>query len=531
MSINDLDLILKKDPVITTWPAKSLCEKPERVEKDYLVHAKTHLSLGDTAKYVDTIFKWVSGVNKGTFIGAVLGEYGEGKTSFMVHVWARSQEQRICTVPPFKWRTFEEIVDAVDGWIQYLLRDTHPQLSRRVQRAHERFQQQTTEELARAMAQKTDKDYESVLEMVRLLVDSGEMQLTKMSAARLLDFVAEVTEIVREADYEGLLVLLDEPEVAGKNLGNETVQLFLLDLSDQLHNRRGNYGVFLSMPANFYAIAQTRFSALPARLAIRNCFPRLSDIYGPDFAEVLWSRYIEEFELGEEGRSLVSPLALQAIGQVGSSDHRDLSYGPRSVVSAFRRMVDHYRETSTPYEPPHLVQDILDQEVMVKPEYRSKIISVQRSPDVNDENRESLMLLAAFPSGLHNKTLRELNIEDILRPLSRSGGLVHRTAFAMGLRALRRPGEGRDETNLLRDMIEEIDGEYVPDRRAFQHALNAFVRDIIPLIFNEHRGQQLVGWQTLQPLQEVAPGVYLGTMQGAFQHTVRRFPGRAIALL
>jgi hypothetical protein len=531
MSIDDLDLILKKDPVITTWPARSLCQTPERVEQDYLVHAKTHLSLGDTAKYVDTIFKWVGGTNKGTFIGAVLGEYGEGKTSFMVHVWAQSRDQRICTVPPFKWRAFEEIVDGVAGWVQYIMKDTHPRLARRVQRAHQRFRQQTTEELARTTARKTDKDYESVLETVRLLVESGEMQLTRMSADRLLDFVAEATEIVCEAGYKGLLVLLDEPEVAGKNLGNETVQLFLLDLSDQLHNRQGNYGVFVSMPANFYAIAQSRFSALPARLGVRNCFPRLSDIYGLDFAEVLWGRYVEEFELGEEGRSLISPLALQAIGQVGSSDHRDLSYGPRSVVSAFRRMVDHYRETAEPYQPRHFVQDVLDQEILVKPEYRSKILSVQRSSDVNEENREALMLLAAFPSGLRNNTLQELGIEEILRPLARSGGLVYRTAFTMGLRDLRSPREGGEEADLWRDIIEEIDGEYAPDRRAFRNALNAFTRDVIPMIFNERKGQQLVGWQTLQLLEEVAPGLVMGTMQGAFRHTVRRYPGRAVAVL
>ena len=47
MSIHDLDLILKKDPIISTWPARSLCDKPQDVEKDYLVHAKTHLSMGE----------------------------------------------------------------------------------------------------------------------------------------------------------------------------------------------------------------------------------------------------------------------------------------------------------------------------------------------------------------------------------------------------------------------------------------------------------------------------------------------------
>jgi len=529
MSINDLDLILKKDPIISTWPAKSLYEQPEDVEKDYLVHSRTHLSLGDTAKYVDTIFKWVSGINKGTFIGAVLGDYGEGKTSFLLHVWAKSRERQVFAVPPFEWNAFEQIVDAIAGWIQYVLKDTHPELARRIRHVHDEFRQQTNQDLARTIA-KSGQDYDSVLETIEALVDQG-MTLPEMSAARLLDFVAEATPIIREAGCKGLLILLDEPEVAAKKLGSETVQHFLFDLSNELHRRQGNYGVFLSMPGNFFANAQRRFSALPARLEVRKCFPRLGDIYGPDFAEVLWSRYVKEFELGKQGRDLVLPLALQAIGQVGSSDHRELSYGPRSVVSAFRRMVDHYLETSTPYEPQHFVQDILDQEILVKPKYRSEILTVQRSSDVHEENRESLMLLAAFPAGLHNETLRELGIVDVLRPLARSGGLVYRTAFTMGLRALRSRREGVEETNLLRDMIEDIDSEYAPDRRAFDNALSAFAHDVIPLFFQKRKGKQLIGWQMVQPMKETASGVRFGTMMGAFQQMSRNFPQRAVRLL
>ena len=531
MSIKDLDLILKKDPIISTWPARSLCEKPRDVEKDYLVHARTHLPLGDTARYVETALKWVSGVNKGAFIGAVLGDYGEGKTSFLVHMWAESREQRVCAVPPFEWSAFEEIVDATSGWIQYLLRDTRPDLARRMRHVYDSFRQQTVEQLARATAETTSQDYQFVLETVLSLVDSGTMQLTEMSAARLLDLVAAASDIVRQAGYKGLLILVDEPEVAAKKLGSEAVQHFLFDLSNELHRRQGDYGVFLSMPGNFFASAQARFSALPARLEVRGCFPRLGDIHGADFAEVLWSRYVEEFALGDEGRNLVSPLALQAIGQVGSSDHRLLSYGPRSVVSTFSRMVDHYQQTGEAYSPQHFVQDVLDQEILVKPDYRSRILSVQRSPDVNDDNREPLMLLAGFPSGLHHDKLRELGIEEILRPLARSGGLVYRTAFTMGLRALRRLGEEGQPASLLSEMIEEIDAEYAPDRRAFQNALKAFAQDVVPLIFSERKGQQLVGWQTLHPLQEVAPGVYLGAKQGAFPYTVRRFPNRVVMVL
>ena len=44
MSIKDLDLILKKDPIITTFPVSQLQTQPRTVEQLYLTHAKTHLS-------------------------------------------------------------------------------------------------------------------------------------------------------------------------------------------------------------------------------------------------------------------------------------------------------------------------------------------------------------------------------------------------------------------------------------------------------------------------------------------------------
>jgi hypothetical protein len=528
MSIEDLDLILKKDPIIATWPARDLADNPQRVEKDYLVHARTHLPLGDTAKYVDLIFKWVSGENKGTFIGAVLGDYGEGKTSFLVHTWAESRKRKVVAVPPFQWKAFEEIVDGLAGWVGYVLEGNHPDLARRLERIHEGFRQETIEDLARDAARETGRDYDEVLETVRNLVDSGKMQLTEMSPARVLDFVKESTEIVMDAGYEGLLLLLDEPEVAAKKLGGDTVQHFIFDLANELHQRQGNYGVFLSMPANFYASAQARFAALTARLEVRNCFPRLGDIYGPDFADVLWGRYVDEYALGDEGRSLVTPLALKAIGQAGDSENRHLSYGPRTVISAFRRMVDRYLQSGNPYEPAHFVQDVLAQEILVKPDYRSAVLAALRLPDVTNENREAVTLLAAFPTGLRNEVLRDLNVEDLLRPLARAGGLVHRTAHSMRLRGLRREAEGVREADLVRDMIEEIDGEYTPDRRSFENALTSFSRDVLPMIFAERKGQQLVGWRTLHPLYKAAPGVRFGTMLGSFDQTARSFPQRAV---
>ena len=62
--LEELDVILNKDAIITTFPVKYLISTPEDVENVYRTHARTHIPLGDTTKYVDTIFKWIGGVNQ-----------------------------------------------------------------------------------------------------------------------------------------------------------------------------------------------------------------------------------------------------------------------------------------------------------------------------------------------------------------------------------------------------------------------------------------------------------------------------------
>jgi len=529
MPLNDLDLILKKDPIISTWPAQSLVEEPLRVEADYLVHAKTHLPLGETTRYVDTLFKWVSGANKGAFIGAVLGEYGEGKTSFLVHVWEESRERRVLAVPPFQWRTFEQIVDAIAGWLLFVLKGDRPDLAREVERLRDAFREQTAESLAREAVQQDGGDYDAALETIKRLVASGTVFLRTMSAARLLDFCARATDVVLKADYRGLLVLLDEPEKAADALGTQAVQLFLFDLADELLRRQGNYGFFVSLPRNFHASAVSKFPALTARLEGRGCFPSLSALYGPDFARTLWERYCQAFDLGELGRQMVDPLALEAIGQVGSSERKDLSYGPRSVVSAFRRLVDVWLRTKSPYTPQQFVQDALDQEILLPDTYRTKVQAVLRSPEVDEHNRDAVKFLAAFPSGLRLETLDKLGLTEVLRPLAHAKGPLYRSPMTMGLRALAPSTVVEGEP--LREQIEEIDSEFAFDQRTFENALAAFCEDLLPTIFRRQEGQQLENWQELQPLRKVQPLLWWGTLLGAFSQMARQYPRRAAIVM
>ena len=116
----------------------------------------------------------------------------------------------------------------------------------------------------------------------------------EITPERFLNYCEELTAVIKEAGYAGLLMLLDEPELAAKELGFSAVSQILFEIANGLLQRHGDYGVFISMPENFLASAHRTFGALPARLQARNCMSRLRDIYGSDFAEQLWASYVEK---------------------------------------------------------------------------------------------------------------------------------------------------------------------------------------------------------------------------------------------
>lgn len=525
----DLDLILNKDAIISTYPVKYLISTPEQVEYGYRTHARTHIPLGDTTRYVDTVFKWVGGGNEGAFIGAVVGDYGHGKTSFQVHVWDRSTDRKVFSVPPFKWEKVSDMVDGVDAWIQYIVGKTHAEVAAKAKNLYETFKQKSLREQAKQIATRTKQNTDDVYRTLCAMDQAGDTgDIQQVTPERFLDYCEQVTEFVKEAGYCGLLVLLDEPEVTAKALGTAKVSQILFDIADGLRLRQGDYGVFVSMPENFLAQAQSSFASLPARLQSCNCAPRLRDIYGADFAQVLWERYVQEFNLGEYGLQVVSPESLQAIGQVASSDRSDLSYGPRTVVSAFRRMVYCYKERKTTYSPEEFVKDCLGGEIYVS-NYPSRICEILESPDAEGLDETLLMTLAAFPNGMTLQLGEKLGIDKPLLKLSRCPTLVYKRGNLFGLVRLQKTivGIGRDE---LRDVIMNIAEEFAPRPTSLAAAVNAFIHYLIPSIFEPRQGQQLLGWDIPTVWGQTQDKTRHAKVVGAFRQTERDYPKRTMIL-
>lgn len=531
MGLEELDVILNKEAIIPTYPLSYFKESPETIEHVYGTYALTHIPLGDTEKYVDTIFKWVGGGNKGAFIGAVVGNYGEGKTSFLIHVWSESLKKNIFTVPPFEWSSFSEIIDITYFWVDYILKKTHPHLAKKVFEIYKEFKEKDIKEFSKEIAKKTGKNVEDVSSIIEA---TGRKINFDTPALHFVDYCKKLTEIIKSANYKGLLILFDEPEVAAKAMdndmdnGKEKVSHWLFNLANELHRQDGDYGIFFSMAENFLAYAQRRFIALPARLQIRDCFPRLKDIYGADFAKNLWERYVETFKLGNLTKNIVSDETLMAIGQVSSSERSDLSYGPRTVVSAFNRMIFHFQQTNKVYEPFDFIRDCLSNTVLIHHDYISKIRDVLSDPIVKQDNLEEIIkFLCAYPNGIPLELVKEKGYEDILLPLVRRRVLIYKTHNIIGVEKLRKSDSNKIDE--LREAINDINDEFAPSQETFSKVLEAFISYIIPIVFIPRQGK-ILGWQTLEEWKKEISGVFKVFLTGTFQQTEKQFPLRNIGV-
>lgn len=529
MALDELNEILRANGgVLATFNAVDFSSRPDQVERMYHIYARGHVALSDTKQYTDRILRWLSGANQGAFVGAVSGDYGHGKTSFQVHVWEECRRSKVVAVPPFSWSSVSDILDGVAAWVSYELRGGHSSAAARVRELHESYREKSLKELSVQIASGSGRNVDDVYATLMAAQSAGGEVDTQVTPERLLDYFADLTDCIKSAGCTGLLVLLDEPEVAAKKLGQNRVSQILFDIANGLIHRKGDFGVFVSMPERFLAHVQSQFSSLPARLGHRQCFPRLRDMYGSDFAGALWNRYVEEFSLGDLGNRIVSPETLQAIGQVGSSDRSDLAYGPRTVVSAFARMVYLYAERGVAYSPIDFVSDCCGGEILTS-EYPGRIASVLGAPECQGMDLDFLKTLAAFPNGMTIEAARALGIDERLQNLGALRGLVYKRGTVYGLEGLKKSHSPSDDDELRHTLL-DIASEFAPNRKTLDAALTSFAEHVVPIIFEQRQGQQILGFEPIVKFDKLGRSTYGAVFRGAFRQTQSEYPQRTIAV-
>lgn len=529
MALDGLKEILSASQgVIATYCAGDLSLIPDQVERMYHIFARGHVPLNDTKDYTERILRWLGGANQGAFIGAVSGDYGHGKTSFQIHVWDECRKRGIFAVPPFSWSRVSDILNGIAAWAQHELKDGYGATADRARKIHETYREKSLREVAAQVASQSRRNVDDVYGTLLEAISAGTEVDTQVAPERLLDYCAEVTECLKEAGYAGMLVLLDEPEVAARDLGFAKVSQLLFDIANGLIQRKGDFGVFVSIPDKFLAQVQAQFPSLSARLAYRHCFPRLRDMYGPDFAMALWDRYVGQFDLGDLASHVVTPETLQAIGQVASSERSDLAYGPRTVISAFTRMLHLYGERGLPYSPVDFVNDCLAGDILVA-QYASRITEIVNAPECQGMDKDLLKTLAAFPNGMTIDVAKSLGIDAQLANLGALRGLVYKHGLLYGLGALRKSHSTFDD-NALHDTLLDIASEYSPNPKILNDALVSFMDLLVPKIFERRQGHQLLGFDMPTRYAKLYGNTYGGLAVGSFRQTEQDYPQRKIAV-
>ncbi len=360
MSIAGLDFILNKEEVVPTFTAADLLRDAERVEQKYKRHVNTYVPINRAAEgregalsVEDFERKLIKAVKDARAPGGyITAEYGYGKTSTALYLWQRAEQANLLVVPPFKLIQLMDLLTAIYGWIRYRIAVRAPQLVSELDALHDRVSGRSIEREAEA-----NNVSPAVL---RSWMEQGRFIL-ELQASEYIAFFEQATEIAIGAGYDGLLVLCDEIQLyIEPRMKRESEPITpLFTLVDGLATRGGylKFGLVLVIPLKEVGVIREMRDDLLHRM--RNFSLDLTTIYDNSFAENLWHLLAKEFDFRDVEDAVVAPYTLRALGEIAA--RQELSNGPRTVINAFRRMVERYKSQyqAEPYSPVDLIDDFI----------------------------------------------------------------------------------------------------------------------------------------------------------------------------
>lgn len=439
MSLEGLEYILNKKEVVPTVSARDLLERAEQVDTDYKRHVRTYVPISRAAEGRDgqlnveefekKIIKQVKDARAPR--GYLTAEYGYGKTSTALYLWQRAEAANLIVVPPFQMLELPDLVTATHGWVRFRMYHHRPDLIDSLDSLYIATIDRSIEKEAR------DKNISIVA--MREWVNQGRFILD-LQPTDYIRYFEEVTKIVMQAGFEGLMILPDEiqqyiePKIASKS-GDPIAPFF--NLIQGLATRTGylNFGFIMIIPLKEIGVIREARGRDDLLHRMRELSLDLSSVYDPDFAKRLWERLAYEFDYADIKDNIVKPETLKALGEI--STREDISNGPRTVINVFRRMVERYKlgnlSTSKPYSPLDLITDFMDEQA-IQFTGDNKIRNVTRralqSAIVRSDPKRyepAIKLAAAFPTnGVPQQIQKLYGVEDALNDLSKAalGDLV-----------------------------------------------------------------------------------------------------------
>ncbi len=357
-------------------------------------------------------------------------------------------------------------------------------------------------------------------------------ELTRdVTPSRLLRFLDEVTEVVLQADFKGLVILPDElQQYISKSKTHRMVIEELRQFVWGLLSRKTALGVLFSLPDYAESAIREAGDDILQRLRNENLYYNLGSIYGREFPTQLWERYCQTLDLGEAGRRIFDVGTLDAIGQIASRP--DLGNGPRTVINLFRVAIEHYRDRGESFTPEYLIDTYLRGSVKFEgqtPQVRVAVNEALGAPLVNtDARRRAIKYLAAFPhTGCSDEIQRKYGIQDAIIEISKAGGHGTLLSYRMVGDTLRELLQTEQETNVFAQIAREFWRIYDEDDQHAEAAERAFVNEIVPRIFPSKKGPVISSWSGHKGLEMSPSGCHRAILEGTFSD---KYPKRKLQI-
>jgi hypothetical protein len=530
MNIEGLKAILGKEEIVPTRQAQDFLQNSQDIDDLYKHHVRSYTPLqtgSDEASGVAVFAaKFIRQVKDARAPrGYITADFGYGKTSAGLFVWQKAQDAHLIAVPPFRLNRLEDLLDATAGWVAYVLDKNVPHLVAKVVEIYNFYHNRELESIA--------SRYGVTLEQAERMYKDQALQLS-ITPKDIVRFFVQLTELVCEAGFEGLVVIPDElqqylePEIKSGKI-DPLVPLF--DIITELMNQQGSlaFGFLMIITSKELGAINDQRGDLIDRL--RGNTLDLRAIYDREFAARLWYRFAETFDYEAIASQVVDSHTLESLGQIAS--RQDLSNGPRTVINAFRRIARHAVEAQgqiTPYTPIDLVEDFLANRIAfdarkILQEAANKALSASLVRG-NLPFERSIKLLAAFPmEGASREVQAYYGLAEACAELKVSGSpeivveIGDRHNPALMLRGLDAAQENMDELSLI---LTEFVRNFEPyAANQMERAVNSFM-SLLTLVFKAE------SWSTAKSEQRTFASNAKAVFVGTFSEMARRFPERTI---
>lgn len=530
MSLQGLDILLKKEEVVATRQSHDFVQQPKSVDDTYRWHVSTYIPMHkgiadkgqlDVAAFAKRLLERVK--SRKSTLGYLTADFGYGKTSAGLYIWQQLTENGLVAVPPFQLNSLSDFIDATSGWVHYILDKTKPDMASEVERIRDKYREQTLTEMSAHFGIESDK--------LEGMLASGNLSL-ELTPANLTQFFRDITTLVTEAGFDGLVVIPDEiqqylePKVKS---GTADPIAPLFNLVQTLAGQSDfPFGLLLIIPQKELNLINDQRSDLIDR--IRSLSLDLKAIYGRDFPRHLWEKLAKIFEFEAHQWHIIQPETLAALGQISSRD--DLSNGPRTVINAFKAVSRHYLDanpdTRQSYRPIDLIDAFLNGVIAFDGRKRIQD-SVFRALEnevvkANDAFADAVKLAAAFPiEGCTTELQKRYNLTNAFNELATNDIIISVGDRSKGGVTLRGLDNLQEDFDWFTKTTREFNRNYYEEAyTTIERAVKGFATILIQEVFKDNK------WKITREAHATSLHNHTLVFEGTFPPIERQFPARLV---